>query len=258
MRTSGKYLVGMALLAFLISSCTPKVTTSLSREIKEIQPGILEGYIAYQERPNGLLILPPPPAEGSAAMKLDEEIALNYVSSTDTARRALATRDAELHFPEATASFNSVLNIPISEEQTPHLYMILRRSLTDAGLSTYTAKKHYKRNRPFMVNNSPTCTPEDEEHLVKDGSYPSGHTAIGWTWALILAEIFPEKADMILVRGREFGESRNVCNVHWHSDVVAGRTMGTATYVKLHSNEDFLVDLEAAKKEIAALSLESN
>jgi acid phosphatase (class A) len=69
---------------------------------------------------------------------------------------------------------------------------------------------------------------------------------------VILAEVFPENSEMILVRGKEFGESRSVCNVHWYSDVVAGRTMGTATYVKLHATEDFLVDLEAAKKEIAA------
>ncbi len=40
-----------------------------------------------------------------------------------------------------------------------------------------------------MENNAPVCTPEDEEKLRKDGSYPSGHTALGWAWALILTEI---------------------------------------------------------------------
>jgi acid phosphatase (class A) len=250
-KASVKYFPIFAILAFLIASCTP--TTSLSKEIKEIQAGILEGYVPYQERPNSLIILPPPPAEGSTAKKLDEEMAEKFIASTDTARKAMAARDAVLYFPEAAGAFNSVLDIRISEEQTPHLYMILRRSLTDAALSTYMAKSHYKRQRPFMAYGVSTCTPEDEEALKKDGSYPSGHTAIGWTWALILAEVFPEKADMIMVRGKEFGDSRSVCNVHWYSDVVAGRTMGTATYVKLHSNEDFLIDLEAAKKELAAL-----
>jgi acid phosphatase (class A) len=41
-----------------------------------------------------------------------------------------------------------------------------------------------------------------------------------------------------------------VCNAHWHSDVAAGRTMGAATVARLHANEGFLVDLEAAKQEI--------
>jgi len=70
-----------------------------------------------------------------------------------------------------------------------------------------------------MENGAPVCTPEDEEVLRKDGFYPSGHTALGWAWALILTEIAPDRADAILARGRAFGVSRNICNVHWHSDV---------------------------------------
>ena len=132
--------------------------------------------------------------------------------------------------------------------------MILRRTLADAGLSTYGAKNHYQRARPFMVNNTAICTPDDEAGLRKDGSYPSGHTAIGWAWALILAEVFPDKADLIFERGKQFGISRNVCNVHWHSDVVYGRMMGAATVAMLHSNTDFMVDLKAAKEEIKALN----
>jgi hypothetical protein len=142
-----------------------------------------------------------------------------------------------------------VLGIPITEKDTPHLYMLLRRTLADAGLSTYTAKNNYQRKRPFMVNKAPTCTPDEESHLKKDGSYPSGHTAIGWAWALILSEIAPERADAILARGRAFGESRNVCNVHWHSDVAEGRFVGATAVAKLHADSAFIEELEAAKAE---------
>jgi acid phosphatase (class A) len=45
---------------------------------------------------------------------------------------------------------------------------------------------------------------------------------VGWAWALILAEISPEQSDAILARGAAYGASRNVCNVHWRSDVNAG------------------------------------
>ncbi|TFH26256.1 MAG: phosphatase PAP2 family protein, partial [Bacteroidia bacterium] len=128
------------------------------------------------------------------------------------------------------------------------------RTLADAGLSTYSAKNHYKRARPFMTNEQPTCSPEDEEYLRKHGSYPSGHTAIGWAWALILTELFPDQADVILERGKQFGISRNVCNVHWHSDVEAGRMMGAAAVARLHASADFLIDMEAAKKEVAAFA----
>jgi acid phosphatase (class A) len=104
-----------------------------------------------------------------------------------------------------------------------------------------------------MVNNTPVCTPADTALLRKDGSYPSGHTAIGWAWALIFCEIFPAKTDTILKRGYEFGESRVICNVHWHSDVEMGRVMGATAVARLHANPNFLKDLAAAKEEIKKL-----
>ncbi|MDB4304057.1 phosphatase PAP2 family protein [Desulfosarcina sp.] len=252
-------LVNVILLSVIMLSCTQQpakqqqVITSLSKEIKEIHEGILEGYLSKEEIPNSLMLVPPPPKEGSAAFQLDQEMAAMYVASDDEARKEQATQDAVLSFPEATEAFNIVLNVQISEENTPLLYMILRRTLADAGLATYAAKNHYQRARPFMLNNTPICTPDEEAILRKDGSYPSGHTAIGWAWALILAEVFPDQADVILERGKQFGISRNVCNVHWHSDVVYGRMMGAATVAKLHSNNQFMIDLSAAKEEIAKL-----
>ena len=252
-------LLTAIVLSVIMWSCTQQTTThqqavtSLSKEIKEISPGILEGYLSKEEIPNSLKLVPPPPEEGSAAFMLDQEIAAKYVALDDEARKDQATKDAMLAFPEATEAFNIVLDIKISEENTPHLYMILRRTLADAGLSTYAAKNHYQRKRPFMVNKTPICTPDEEAGLRKDGSYPSGHTAIGWAWALILAEVFPEQADVILERGKQFGISRNVCNVHWYSDVVYGRMMGAAAVAVLHSNTDFMIDLEAVKEEILKL-----
>jgi len=246
-------------LSVIMLSCTQQAVkdqqpiTSLSKEIKEIHEGILQGYLSEEEIPNSLQLVPPPPEEGSAAFQLDQEMAAMYVASDDEARKEQATKDAVLHFPEATEAFNIILETKISEEATPNLYMIMRRTLADAGLSTYAAKNHYQRARPFMLNNMPICTPDDEAALRKDGSYPSGHTAIGWAWALILAEVFPEQADVILERGKQFGISRNVCNVHWHSDVVYGRMMGAAAVAVLHSNPDFMIDLKVAKEEVKAL-----
>ena len=101
-----------------------------------------------------------------------------------------------------------------------------------------------------MVRNETVCTPQDEEALRKDGSYPSGHTAIGWGWALILTELAPDRAEEILARGRSFGESRNVFNAHWYSDVVAGRLVGAAAVARLHANEQFRDAMEAARADI--------
>ena len=234
-----------------ISACQDlQPRTSLSLELKEVYPGILEGYLSNEETLDSLKLLPPPPKDGSIAYQRDQEIAAGFVASTDDVRKEQAYKDSILLFPEAVKAFTIIPGIEISKELTPHLYVVLRRSLADSGGSTYAAKVYYKRQRPFVVNDTPTCTPDEEERIRTDGSYPSGHTAIGWAWALILSEVYPDKSNEIITRGREFGISRNVCNVHWRSDIVFGRMMGAATVARLHANEFFLNDIEAAKKEI--------
>lgn len=237
----------------MISGCALQSQTSISKDIPEIRTGILQGYLSPEELPNSLKLVSAPPEKGSAAYALDLETSAFYQEIGNKMREEQASRDAVLKFPEALDAFNIILDLKISEETTPNLYMILRRSLTDAGLSTYAAKNHYERERPFMVNNLPTCTPLEEEGLRNDGSYPSGHTAIGWAWSLILTEVFPDQTDVILERGLDFGTSRIVCNVHWYSDIVAGRLVGASTVARLHANEQFLIDLAAAKKEIEKL-----
>jgi len=236
----------------IIAGCAGFERQSKPAAVPEIHPGILAGYLQPEALPNSLALIPPP-AEGSAALALDEEVSRKSLALRGAPRWDLAAKDAELMFPAAADTFSCALDAPITEQDTPHLYMLLRRTLADAGLSTYTAKNQYQRKRPFMVNKEPTCTPDEEVHLMKDGSYPSGHTAIGWAWALILTEIAPDRADAILVRGRAVGESRNICNVHWHSDVVEGRFMGAATVARLHADPAFRVEMEAAKAELAAV-----
>ena len=226
---------------------------TLSKNIPEVHPGILAGYLDQKKLPDSLKLIRKAPEPGSAAQKYDDAVSKAYLTLQGTKRWELAAKDADLTFPNAAKIFSCALGVPIDRAHTPHLYLLLQRTLADAGLSTYMAKNHYRRLRPFMLNKQPVCTPNEEKALRTDGSYPSGHTAIGWAWALILAEIAPERADAILARGRAYGESRIVCNVHWHSDVEEGRFMGASAVAKLHSNPQFLSDLAAAKKEVEVL-----
>jgi acid phosphatase (class A) len=223
---------------------------STGGQVQEIMPGMLQGYLPKEDQLDSKEFVLPAPAEESALQVLDIAWSQNMLGLRGTARWDLAINDADLLFPAAEDTFSCALGIPVSEKNTPALYMLLRRTLTDVGLAPYTAKNAYQRERPFMVSGEPICTPEDEEVLRKDGSYPSGHTAIGWGWALILTELAPDRAEAILARGRSFGESRNVCNAHWYSDVVAGRLVGAAAVAKLHANDEFLAAMDAARRDI--------
>ena len=221
--------------------------------VPELKHGLLQGYLGKNDLPDSMALLEGPPKPGSAADALDQAKAEATFPLQASPRWTLAARDADLHFPAAATTFSCALGVPISESTTPSLYVLLRRSLTDAGLSTYRAKNHYQRPRPFMRNGKPICTPDDIEGLRKDGSYPSGHTAVGWAWALILSEIAPDRRDPLLARGLAYGQSRSICNVHWFSDVEAGRLMGSATVAQLHANPVFRADLQAARQEVEAL-----
>jgi acid phosphatase (class A) len=245
--------LSIAMFIALLVGCADLPSANKPDAVPEIRPGILAGYLDPAVLPNSLALLPPPPAIGSAGFDLDKDVSRRSVTLQDTLRWELAIVDANLRFPRAADGFTCALGIPITEKDTPRLYMLLRRTLADAGFSTYNAKNHYRRKRPFAVNEAPICTPDEKEFLQADGSYPSGHTAIGWAWALILSEIAPERADAILARGRAYGESRIFCNVHWYSDVVAGRFMGAAAVARLHANPVFQAELKAAKKEVAAV-----
>ena len=214
------------------------------------------GYLAKDAIPSSLLQVPPPPEDGSAAKALDEEIARRSFALRDTPRWTLAIADADTRFPQAAGIFSCALGIPISEAETPRLERLLHRTLTDLGRSTHGAKEHYDRRRPFVGNHQAICTPGSTEKLEHDGSYPSGHSAIGWGWAMILSELSPAQTDALLVRGRSYGESRNVCNVHWHSDVMQGRLVGAGLVARLHAEPAFRADLEAARAEIAAVRLQ--
>ena len=237
-------------MVFLLAACGATEIQPAAEEVPEIRPGILQGYLPMENSLASVEFVPPAPTKGSARQDMDDAIVRKMLPLRGTPRWNLAIKDAHLGFPEAANTFSCTLGMPITEQETPTLYMLLRRTLADIGLATYSAKNAYQRERPFMVNGEPICTPEDEEMLRGDGSYPSGHTAVGWGWSLILSELAPERAEALLARGRAFGESRNVCNVHWRSDVIAGRMVGAAAVARLHTNNEFLAALDGARGEI--------
>lgn len=248
-------MVTTSLRIVLLATSLAFATEAFADEAKpvaETSPDVPAGYLSPSELPDSVALLPPPPALGSAAEALDEDVARRALALRDTDRFKLAALDADLSFPAVAGTFSCALGVPVTAEDTPALYRLLRRMEADAGGATGAAKAKYMHARPFMLDAQPTCFPSADKDLRRNGSYPSGHTSVGWAWAEALAEIAPERAEAILERGRAFGESRIVCNVHWESDVVEGQVVGDATVARLRANPDFLADLKDARRELEA------
>lgn len=208
-------------------------------------------FLQLQQVPDSLAIVPAPPAYNSVDFLRDKAAYDQVRSLVGTERWNVAAEDADLSDANIGKPFSKALGVEISPQNTPITYEILRKLRTDAGgYATKAAKEHYMRLRPFMFFNSHTCTPNDEVGLSKNGAYPSGHTTIGWSSALVLAEIRPDRQNEILQRGYEYGQSRVICGVHWQSDVDAGRITGSAIVARLHADKAFSKMLEEAKQEI--------
>ena len=134
---------------------TPPVSAAQVGEYRA-GSGILKGYLAAGEMPDSLALVAAPPAAGSAAQAADDAATRQLTALAAGPRGALARKDADLHFPAAASVYACALGVQVSEADTPHLNMLLRRTLTDAGLATYKAKNHYQRTRPFVALKLPS------------------------------------------------------------------------------------------------------
>src|SRR5207302_3408345 len=108
-------------------------------------------------------------------------------------------------------------------------------------------KDHWKRKRPYQLDPQLALGAPEPSF-----GYPSGHSARGTVYALLLAELFPEKKDAILAIGRDIGWDRVLICKHFPTDVQAGRVLGQAIFRELSGSAAFQQDLAEAKAEVSA------
>lgn len=203
-----------------------------------------------EDMPNAVNFLPAPPDTASAAFAYDKaQYRWGLEQRKDSARRAVAVSDAVWGVETICRIYSDAIGMTISKETTPAIYEMLSIGVMTADQVGKLPKEHYMRTRPYAFFNEPTIAPWDEEELRHNGSYPSGHTILGWSAALLLTEMAPEHADEILAIGYRFGQSRVIAGFHWQSDVDAGRLCSSAAIARMHADNRFLKLMENAKEE---------
>lgn len=202
------------------------------------------------QMPNAVHFLPPPPDTASAAFQYDRaQYRWGKEQRKDPVRLAIAVNDAIWSVDNICKIYSGVLGIDISQENTPAIYRMLTLGLLTTDQAGKLPKNHYMRTRPYVFFNEPTIYPSDEKWLRNNGSYPSGHTILGWSAALLLTEVAPDKADTILARGYMYGQSRVIAGYHWQSDVDAARLVASAAVARLHADKHFTKLMKKARKE---------
>ncbi|RYF95285.1 MAG: phosphatase PAP2 family protein [Caulobacteraceae bacterium] len=208
------------------------------------------GYLAPALLPDSLSIVGAPPAPDSDQARADRAAFDASRALEGSPRWSQAIADVELFGDKAHRSFSCAIGKEISAAKTPVLSKLLDRLVLDAGGSTSAAKKKYQRDRPMIGHDEAKLCVVREDWMKTNGSYPSGHAAAGMAWGLVLAELAPDKASAAVTRGREFGDSRWICGVHFQSDVSAGQVMAAATFARLHAEPAFTADMALAKAEL--------
>lgn len=241
-----------SLFVVLLSVFT--LSTFAQQKIKDVRTNPDLYFLQADEVANSLELLPAPPQPGSILWMNDEAQYQWGKLQRNTLRGDQAAADARVGGDGVPNAFSEAFGIKISKETTPEIYKLVLGMREDAGdLATRAAKNHYMRVRPFAFYHETTCNPEQQQELSTNGSYPSGHTAIGWATALILSEINVDRQNEILKRGYEMGQSRVICGYHFQSDVDAARLVSSAVVARLHANKNFMAQLEKAKAEFAKL-----
>ena len=237
-----KKILLISLLA-AVSLCVSN--TASAQLLKGAKP-----YLTPDQLPNMVNWLPEPPTEGSAAFEYDiARYGWGKEQRKDSARAKKAINHASIDPVVVCSHFNEAMGIEISPEKTPQIYRLLVDGMETANNISLKPKKHYSRQRPFSRFNESTLVPKAEAVLRNNGSYPSGHTIIGFSAALLLSEINPAAADALLKEGYECGQSRIITGFHWQSDVDAARIAASVAVVAMHNSKQFCKQMKRAKKE---------
>jgi len=198
--------------------------------------------------PDAAALLPPPPDAGSAEAAADLATTRNVSQARTPAQVAEAGAEIKLtvfNFAAAIGPWFEAARLPRTEAFF-HAIDADVRLVTDAG------KSHFRRPRPYAADPAIAALATEATF-----SYPSGHATRGTVFALVLAELFPDRREALLRVGRDIGWNRIVAGVHYPSDILAGRVWGQAIARALLQNPQFRRDLAEVKAELAGAQLEA-
>lgn len=216
--------------------------------------------------------LPTTPIPKSAIDQADVQIFKNTRKTLYSERGMIAAHDDVYQPDQVAARFAEAAGITLTPSVSPTLMKMIAYVEADSEALVRSVKQKTSdggRVRPFVRFPAlASCIgPKDlaghratdlSFGLPQSGSYPSTHSMVGLSVAMILSEALPNRAPFLMKKGIEFGDSRVVCGFHYQSDVDAGRVAAAALIARLHANTSFTADMTSLKIELGESRQDSN
>ena len=154
----------------------------------------VDGYLAPGSAPDTFRVLPAPPAAGTGVAADDKAAFLSTRKLEGSQRWDLAASDA-VEAPEAAfLNFSCALGVTLDDGTAPTLATLFSRLRKDEDAITAGPKDRFAVRRPYLDLPGNICVARPDPAKPPSGSYPSGHATLGWAYALVLAELAPDRA----------------------------------------------------------------
>src|SRR6185312_15759714 len=116
--------------------------------------------------------------------------------------------------------YADVFGASFTPTQLPRTAAFFERVVAYDKGEVKAVKAFWHHPRPVLVSHAVHPLSQEQPD---DWSYPSGHSTLGYTEAVLLANMVPERRAAIFARADRYAQHRIVMGVHYPSDVAAGR-----------------------------------
>lgn len=216
-------------------------------------------FAPFQDQAADIQILLPFKALQPAALARNDAIvtAINHDASLAQQRHALFDADGVTRmFPLAEAlgpKLGNAFLAALEANEIGKAATLIGASIVGTG----PAKLFFAYPRPFRVAGNTIRLVKDEDvtgdgkpYIASGFAFPSGHTTVGYTAALLLAAMLPERFLPLVSRAAGYGYSRLVLGVHYPLDVIGGRMIAERNVSRLLADGGFQVLLGPARDEL--------
>jgi hypothetical protein len=173
--------------------------------------------------------LDPPPANNSDITKADlEELRQLAENRTEEDIKIIQRWASEINGPNTrwmAITEEMLKKYSLTPPEAARVHQIVSGTIYTASIAAFHEKYRYLRPRPTHLD--PSITLIDNFEVPAHPAYPSAHATTGSAASTVLSYIFPNDKEIFIEMSKESDLSRKLAGVHYESDNIAGRKLGT-------------------------------